>query len=108
MSFDPNDRCAEPPHDRGTTSAIEVNFGIPVHITSDQERRLHALLDEIAGAPWNQPQDGVHWVSGCGGKVMWREPDEPDYDMNVLSIETTSREFVSERERERTLKRRGQ
>lgn len=108
MTFDSNDRCAEAPHDRGANSSIEVSFGIPVYISHDQERRLHALLTEIVGAPCNQPKNGVHWVSGYGGKILWREPEEPDYDMEVLAIETTSRKFVSDRERDRTLKERGQ
>lgn len=102
--FSPAERCGPPPDDRGSTAGIEVTFGMPVHLSSSQEHRLQRLLDEIVGSPCNQPEAGVHWVSSSGGKVLWREPEEPDYDMSVLAIESTAREFVSERERERVLK----
>ena len=101
--FSPAERCGAPPDDRGPTSSIEVTFGMPVHLSVGQERRLHQLLDEIVSSPCNQPVGGVHWVSGSGGKVLWREPEEPDYDMDVLSIETTAKGLS---ERERVLRRR--
>ena len=122
-------RLAPPPDDRSPISTLQVNFGVPVHLTVDQERRLHAILDEIVDSPWNQPDEGVHWVSGSGSRPRWSRADkvdaqllgvmsdpdvaldtpesgEPTFDDSVFFIETTARPFVSEREREKVMKRR--
>lgn len=101
------ERCRPAPSDQaGPVKSIEVAFAIPVNITRAQEKRLHELLDDIVSHPSNQLVDGVHWVSAHGGKILWREPEEPDIDMDILAIETSARPFVSDRERDRTLKER--
>ncbi len=100
-------RCAPAPEDQaGPVTRIEVSFAIPVNVTRDQERRLMSLINEIVEHPSNQLTDGVHWVSGYGGKMLWREPEEPDVDMSVMAIETSAREFVTDNERARVLSKR--
>lgn len=115
-------RVAEPPDGKTPVQRIEIDFSLPTYITREQDRALHQLLDEIVNSPCNQPQDGVHWVSGCGAKPRWSQADahflgkqadegapksgEPTFDDRVYAIETTARGFVSERERERVAKER--
>jgi hypothetical protein len=119
---DMSDRLSSPPDDRTPIRAIEVSFSIPVWLNSDQEKRLHGLIDEITDSPWNTPVDGVHWLSGYGSRPHWSKADaaflgreadpaapesgEPTFDESVLHMETTAREFVSEQERDRVMKRR--
>ncbi len=100
-------RCAEcPDPDASYLSRMEFNFSIGVWLTQDQQRRLNQLLSEIVDAPWNEPLDGVHWLAEWGSKPMWREPQEPTFDDSVLQGQSCARSFVSERERDRVLKRR--
>lgn len=117
-------RCAPPPDDRGPISALEVAFHLPVWLTSDQERRLHDLLDEVVSSPCNQPADGVHWVAEYGGRPTWSKADAallgietdpnapatggPSFDMTVYHVGTYARKFVSEEERTRVLVRRAE
>lgn len=123
-NYNPDDRCGEPPDGEcdQRLSSLEVSFAIPCYVTLDQLKRLHALVDEIVEAPCNQPKEGVHWPAGCGAKPQWSQVDsrllglivdaeapesgEPTFDNDVYFIETCSRGFVSEEERERKLKRR--
>jgi hypothetical protein len=116
------ERLSDPPDDCGEISRIEVDFGIPVHLSVDQDRKFHDLLDEIVNSPWNQPAEGVHWVSGYGSRLKWSKVDarllglqfdtdapeigEPTYDHSIYHLETTAREFVSEQERDKVVKRR--
>lgn len=115
-------RRAEPPDDRSPIVRLEVDFAIPVHLSEDQERRLHDLLDEIVDSPWNQLTGWVHWLSGSGAKTNWSQADaaflgipadpdapetgEPTLDYSVYHFETTARPFVSEAERARVIRRR--
>lgn len=119
-----DERLAPPPDDRSPIRAIEIGFGIPVWLDRDQERRLHQLITEITDSPWNAPADGVHWLSGHGSRPKWSRADaaflgteadpdapesgEPTFDDAVLHMETTAREFVSEKERDRVTKRRAE
>lgn len=89
-----------------TITAIEVAFAIPVELTDDQERRLYALVDEIARA--NAPAGHVHWLSAMGLKPQFSQADarflgkiadagapptgEPTFDASILSLETYCRE----------------
>lgn len=116
---DEDERCAEFPEDGSTMHRLEVDFATPVFMTHDQDRRLHRLLTEVVQAPYNQPKDGIHWVSGYGSKPRWSQTDaaflgkpadpqapetgEPAFDDNVYAIETTARGFVSEKERSRVV-----
>ncbi len=117
-AYNPSVRCGEcPDEDAFEVQAIEVGFQIPVLVTQEQSRRLTELIHEIVGSPWNQPAEGVHWLSGMGSKPHWSrvdsallgipvEPGAPDsgdptFDDSVYFLETCAREFVSAEERER-------
>jgi hypothetical protein len=123
MAYDPHKRSAEcPDSDATTEKAIEVEFAIPTLLTQDQQRRLLDLLDEIVRSPWNQPEEGVHWVSGTGSKPVWSQADatflgkpanpdaplsgEPEFQDDVLHVCTTARGFMSPKEREREFRKR--
>ena len=75
-AYDPADRIAScPDPDATTLGRIEVEFAIDVEMTQDQQRRLLAVLDEIASSLWNQPRNGVHWLAGVGSKMHWSRAD---------------------------------
>lgn len=125
--YDPDDRVApcEDEHACKLTK-IEVDFGLRVFMTREQQRRLLEVLEEIVDAPCNQPVEGVHWVAGIGskpnlsaidaallGKDVGANPpadgEEPTFSDDVFQVESCAREFLPKRERERILaKRRGQ
>lgn len=122
-AYDPADRCGEPTdEDSACVRSLEVSFAIPVWMTQEQMRRFNELVREITYAPCNQPKEGVHWPAGFGSKPHWSQVDaimlrkpaepgapetgEPTFDDDVYYIETCSREFVSDKERERKLKER--
>lgn len=80
-----------------TISAIEVSFAEPVHITDDQQRRLHDLISEICDGYRAAHPDRTMWLFGYGSKMMcnpmWISDDEPiPFDDAVLSIECAERE----------------
>lgn len=82
---------------REDTSAIEITFAAPVHITRDQQKRLHDLLTEICGDYENRHPDRTMWVFGYGAKMLCSpfmlSDDEPiPFDDSVLSIECAERE----------------
>jgi hypothetical protein len=116
---------------------IEVSFGMLVYVIPEQKQTLESLakeietepdpsgpawsafrdtVDAIVRAPYNQPQQGVHWVSGEGcrpnfsaidaallgvqpGPALVEDGEEPVFDEDVHQITTSARGFVSERER---------
>ncbi len=123
MDYDPSKRVSDRPPDNSTeVSRIEIEFGIPVHVTAAQQRRLGEIIEEITGQPWNVPVDGVHWLAGVGskpkfsyndalflGKVPEHDaPEETGFDDEVLHFETHARAFVNDKERARVLKERAQ
>lgn len=108
MNYDPAIRKAPPGEDDLKVERIEVEFAIPIFMTMDQQGRLADLIEEIARAPKNTPENGVHWQSGGGSKPQWSRfdaaflgkrpaPDapatgEPTFDDAVLYFETSARE----------------
>lgn len=108
--FDPDRRVAPCPDQDAQEglSEIKLTFAIPVSVTSEQYRRLCQLVDEIASAPWNTPEAGVHWFSFVGLEARPDAPDggEPGTDDSVLLLGTTARAFGSAKERERALRER--
>ena len=110
-------RLATPTEEDLRITQFEVVFDIPTHITRAQQGKLMDLFDEIVKSPLNQPKDGVHWLAGMGSKPTFSKQDaaflgkpadpdapddgEPSFDDNVLQYHTTSREFLSDRERGR-------
>ena len=99
-------RCEHPPENCIQLRAMEFSFQTPVFVTTEQQRRLQSLLDEIVRQPWNQLEYGVHWLSEWGAKPHWREPHEPTFDDTVLAGSSCARGFVSAKERERVTKER--
>lgn len=74
------------------TSRIEIDFLSPVDFPDGWERALDGLLSIVCKA-WEADNPGhVMWVAGVGGKPIWNEPNEPDFDMSILSIEVYARE----------------
>lgn len=71
-------------------SRIEVTFGIPVEMTNEEQRRLVDLVRVVTKR--SETKDIVHWPSGIGSKVLWREPEEPDFDDSVFSVDCCARE----------------
>jgi hypothetical protein len=102
---------------------LEVHFGLPVTLTQAQYDRFNGLIEEIVKEPYNQPRNGVHWLSGGGSRPnfsaidaallgMSAGPDfvpdgeEPVFDDSVYQLITTARGFVNDRERLRVEKER--
>lgn len=118
----PMKRLAEPGEDDQIIQRFEVEFGMPVAITPEHQRKLYAVISEIIDAPVNQLEEGVHWLAGGGSKPSYSKTDaaflgkpidpsapdmgEPEYDSDVLYFESCARAFVSEKERDRVLSRR--
>ena len=107
--------------DASLRNGIEINFDIPCWITEKQQRDLSRVISAIISAPWNQPIEGVHWLSGYGDKPTFSKADaqllgitdpsqvseheigEPTFDSSILSFHSCAREFVSTEERLRTM-----
>lgn len=85
------------------TSSIEVSFPAPVHISSDQTRRLVDLVNEICDGYEDRHSDRVMWAAGIGGRPLnIHDDDLLDFDMSVLAIDCYERErFGSEKRRTR-------
>lgn len=77
-------------------SKIEVSFAAPVLLPDDFEQKLMAMLSAVCKSYEAEHPDRVMWVFGMGGKLLWREPQEPDCDMSILSIEVAEREKYNE------------
>ena len=84
-------------------SRIEVSFAAPVLLPDDFHKRLMDMLSEVCKSYESEHLDRVMWVFGVGGKMLWREPEEPDCDMSVLSIEVAERERYNEPEPNKNL-----
>lgn len=86
---------------------IEVDFAIPVEVSSEQMERLSELIQEIAKS--NEPDGHVHWLFGQGSKPMFSDADfavfpdlkggssgeasgEPTFDDSILHLSTACRE----------------
>jgi len=121
--YDPNDRCEDFTEDvDNLVTSIELSFAIPVHIGREHYNRLRDVMYDIVQAPYNQPKEGVHWAGGKGARPIWSQQDavflgkaadpdapeggEPTFDHSVLLFESGAREFLNEKEKERTCKRR--
>lgn len=100
-----------------TIEKLEVEFEIPVTLSSAQHRKLHDLVNEIADSPWNQPKEGVLWFGFEGGRMtlsnidaalMGHAPcadppadgEEPRTDDTVLVLGVHARTFHDQQERE--------
>lgn len=104
--YNPADRLAPPPESSPPIRGIEISFAIDTHLTREQWERLRELVIEITEAPCNTPKEGVHWLFSEGCKPLWREPEEPDFDTSVHTLESAARGFVTAEERQRKQARR--
>ncbi len=126
LAVDDTARVAPLPEDVESIRTIKVEFGTDVYLTPEDQHRICDLVSEIVDRPYNQPTDGVHWLSGMGSEPLFSridaallgvEPapadvrpadgDEPTFDHSVYHLSTTARPFVSAEERDRTFARRG-
>jgi hypothetical protein len=77
---------------------IEINFPVGVELPDGFERELDALVDKACKHYERAHPDRVMWPAGHGSKVLWCEPDEPDFDPSVYEISVAERErYESER-----------
>ncbi len=126
LAMDDTPRVASPPEDVEPIRTIKVEFGTAVYLTPKDQHRICDLVSEIIDRPYNQPADGVHWLSGMGAEPLFSpidaallgvdpappdlrpaDGDEPTFDHSVYHLSTTARPFVSAEERDRTFARRG-
>lgn len=110
-------RKAQPEEDDNLVSRIEIEFAIPTFLPQGFMQDLDALLSAAVKMKRNQPEGGVHWVSGHGSKPIWSQADamflgksvaddakaagEPTFDDSIYHIETSARPYVTEEERAR-------
>lgn len=123
--YDPNDRCAEFTEDVDNyVTQVALEFAIPVHISREHYDMLRTVMEGIVEAPYNQPKEGIHWPGGEGSRPIWSAQDaaflgkagkgdpnipdgaEPTFDDSCLLFESMAREFISEEERAKKLRRR--
>ena len=105
-----NDKRQDYPHaDDISVSRIEIEFAIPTCLPQGFLRDLDDLLSSVVKLKRNQPEDGVHWVSGYGFKPLWSQADatflgktpaddapqtgEPRFEDSVYHVETASRDL---------------
>jgi hypothetical protein len=69
---------------------IEVQFGVPVELTSREMQDVNRIVNNAARR--SQTPKLVHWAAGCGSKPLWREPEEPEWDDSIFFIECCARE----------------
>ena len=105
--YDPDFREGEPGDDDCRIERIEIDFAIPVWLSSEQQMELANLVQEIAKRLCNTPRGGVHWSFGMGAKPKFSQADqrflgklvdpdapesgEPEFDNSVLYFETAAR-----------------
>lgn len=71
--------------------SIEIDFGAPVEMSSDHQRRLVELMDEVCAAYESANPGRTMWAGGIGQKCtdMWSE--EPTFDEAIFHIECMER-----------------
>ena len=72
--------------------AIEIAFPVDMDLSDDFEGKLVELISEECKRYEKQHPDRVMWPAGFGAKILWREPEEPDFDESVFSITVSERE----------------
>ena len=65
---------------------IEILFPCPVELPDGFEQELDALVDKVCKKFKVDNPEYAMWPSGHGSKVLWREPEEPDFDDEVYEI----------------------
>jgi hypothetical protein len=88
------------------TTKIEVNFAIPVELTSGEMQAIDEIANDAARR--TETPELIHWAAGCGAKPNWSKTDckalgleptadspetgEPTWDDSVFYVETCARE----------------
>lgn len=71
---------------------IEITFPVDMGLSEGFESKLLDLISDECKRYESQHPDRVMWPGGYGAKILWREPEEPDFDESVLSITVCERE----------------
>ncbi len=118
--YDPTQRVASCPETGNEPlRGIEISFEIPCYVSKRHYMRLMQLIEDIVASPYNQAQEGLHWVSSIGSKMTLSKRDaavlglpvdpnahdfgEPTFDSSILTVGSSARGFVSEKERSKKL-----
>ena len=71
---------------------IEIVFPVPVDFPEGFEQELSQLVDTVCKKYESENPDRLMWPAGHGSKLLWREPEEPDFDDSVYQIDVAERE----------------
>jgi hypothetical protein len=71
---------------------IEINFPCDIEPSDEWYRRLDTLMTELTDEYELEHPGRIMWVSGYGDKILWREPEEPEFDKSIYEITITERE----------------
>ena len=71
---------------------IEIVFPCDVELPRGFEQVLSCLVDMVCKKYEAENKTRVMWPAGHGSKPLWREPEEPEWDDSVFSIEVAERE----------------
>ena len=72
--------------------AIEITFPVDMDLSEEFDSKLLDLINDECKRYEEKHPDRVMWPGGYGAKILWREPEEPDFDESVFSITVTERE----------------
>jgi hypothetical protein len=82
--------------------SIRVDFPVPVDLPPGFDRALESLVNMVCEAYEKENPERTMWPAGMGAMPVYREPEEPLFDLSVLNIAVAERD-ASDRE----LRRRG-
>jgi len=72
---------------------IEIELPFAMELPNGFERKLSEFIDREICRPYEAANPGrVMWPAGHGFKPLWREPEEPEYDLSVYQISVSERE----------------
>ena len=82
------------------TQRIEVDFPVDMELSDDFQQQLMELLSKECAKYEQRYPSRVMWVGGVGDKILWREPEEPDFDDSILSFTVSERERYTDEDRQ--------
>jgi len=82
--------------------AIEIVFPVEVEMLPGMDQVFDRLIDMICTKYEHENPTRTMWPSTHGAKILWREPEEPDFDDSIYRIEVSERGALP-----KELKRRG-
>lgn len=71
---------------------IEISFPLPVELPDDFGMELDKLVNTVCKKYEKEHPGRVMWLAGHGAKILWRGPEEPDFDENIYQITVAERE----------------